>query len=57
MVVSRTFRDVEHDSIVTDVDLFNEWQGDKILEAEYPRFSWYVNACLVENGGVLEELF
>ena len=56
MVASRFFYNNEADEVVTDVDLFNIWQGDKTLEEEYEHFQDYVEACQWYNNGSLEEI-
>ena len=56
MVASRYFYNNEADEVVTDVDLFKIWQGDKTLEEEYEHFQDYVEACQWYNNGSLEEI-
>lgn len=50
------FYDIETGGCITLDTLEEIWQEDETLQEEYPRFSWYVQACLTRNGGTLEEI-
>lgn len=52
----RRFYDTETGVCITDYALLEEWEEDPGLQEEYPRFGWYVNACLTYQGGTLEEI-